>query len=115
MRSEVSRDGYPLPFRSSPRKPTRASSLRAAATSCVGRRCSTALIQWPGSNGKPPSRCDTLLRQVVHACDAPLVVLAPVLVRQRRRAVGVEALDRPQAPGLALLALLLGPDDRLPV
>src|SRR3954468_23182044 len=33
----------------------------------------------------------------------------------RRRAVGVERLDRLQPPGLALLALFLGPDDRLPV
>jgi len=33
----------------------------------------------------------------------------------RRRAVGVERLDRLEAPGLALLALLLGPHDRLPV
>src|SRR5882757_1897249 len=33
----------------------------------------------------------------------------------RRRAVGMERLDRLQAPGLALLALLLGPHDRFPV
>src|ERR1700758_929455 len=37
------------------------------------------------------------------------------LSRNRRRAVGVEGLDRLQAPGLALFALFLGPDDRLPV
>ncbi len=35
--------------------------------------------------------------------------------RKRRGAVGVEGLDGLQAPGLALLALGLGPDDRLPV
>src|SRR3984885_9988588 len=33
----------------------------------------------------------------------------------RRRAVGVKGLDRLQPPRLPLLALLLGPDDRLPV
>src|SRR3954451_2585932 len=33
----------------------------------------------------------------------------------RRRAMGVEGLDGLQPPGLALLALLLGPDNRLPV
>src|SRR3954454_25034144 len=38
-----------------------------------------------------------------------------MLVRQRRRAVGMEAFDRLQAPSLALLALLLRPRDRLPV
>src|SRR6185369_13472214 len=36
-------------------------------------------------------------------------------ISHRRRAVGVERLDRLQAPGLALLAFLLGPHDRLPV
>src|SRR5436190_9848489 len=35
--------------------------------------------------------------------------------RERWRAVGVKALDRLQAPGLTLPALLLGPDDGLPV
>src|SRR5260370_29201582 len=35
--------------------------------------------------------------------------------RNRRRAVGVERLDRLQPPRLALLALFLGPHDRLPV
>ena len=38
-----------------------------------------------------------------------------VLWLHRRRAVGVERLDGLQAPGLALLALVLGPADRLPV
>src|SRR5580704_9973246 len=33
----------------------------------------------------------------------------------RRRAVGVKGLDRLQPPRLTLLALFLGPDDRLPV
>src|SRR5882672_9243654 len=33
----------------------------------------------------------------------------------RRRAVGMKRLDRLQPPRLALPALLLGPDDRLPV
>src|SRR6185369_17910288 len=33
----------------------------------------------------------------------------------RRRSMGVERLDRLQPPGLAFLALFLGPDDRLPV
>src|ERR1700753_1789118 len=41
--------------------------------------------------------------------------IQPELARTRRRPVGVKRLDRLQAPGLALLALLLGPDDRLPV
>src|SRR5215210_5705621 len=53
---------------------------------------------------------NALLRQVVHARHRPGVVLAPVLIGQRGRAVGVEALDGLQAPGLAILALLLGPD-----
>jgi hypothetical protein len=35
--------------------------------------------------------------------------------RDRRRAVGVEALDGLQPPGLALLALGLGPGDGLPI
>jgi polar amino acid transport system substrate-binding protein len=38
-----------------------------------------------------------------------------MLCLDRRRAVGVEGLDRLQAPGLTLLALGLSPDDRLPV
>src|SRR6185436_16801590 len=33
----------------------------------------------------------------------------------RRRPMGMERLDCLQPPGLALLALLLGPDDRLPI
>src|SRR5689334_4409494 len=37
------------------------------------------------------------------------------LTHNRRRAVGVEGLDGLEPPGLALLALFLGPDDRLPV
>src|ERR1700730_15551145 len=36
-------------------------------------------------------------------------------VRDRRRAVGMERLDRFKPPPLALLAFLLGPHDRLPV
>src|SRR5580704_15045623 len=40
---------------------------------------------------------------------------SPRSAGNRRCAVGVEGLDRLQPPGLALLALLLGPDDRLPV
>jgi hypothetical protein len=39
----------------------------------------------------------------------------PMRSSARRRAVGVEALDGLQAPGLALLALGLRPGDRLPV
>jgi hypothetical protein len=56
-------------------------------------------------------RRDPLLRQVVLAGDH----FVPVLVRQRRRAVGMKTLDRLQAPGLPLFALLLRPGDRLPV
>src|ERR1700748_3027220 len=37
------------------------------------------------------------------------------LMRNGRRAVGVKGLDGLQAPALALLALFLGPHDRLPV
>src|SRR6266852_1498767 len=33
----------------------------------------------------------------------------------RRRPMGVERLDRLQSPGLSLLALFLGPHDRLPI
>src|SRR5215475_3510389 len=40
---------------------------------------------------------------------------SPMRRGDRRRAVGVERLDRLEAPGVALLALLLGPHDRLPV
>src|ERR1700722_12059650 len=43
------------------------------------------------------------------------IALPEFLRLDRRRAVGVEGLDCLQAPGLAFLALLLGPDDRLPV
>ena len=42
-------------------------------------------------------------------------MLSASLRCDRRRAVGVERLDRLQPPGLALLAVGLGPDDRLPV
>src|SRR5262245_28208625 len=56
------------------------------------------------------------------AIAAPIMVQCTALKRvplgwslHRRRAVGVERLDCLQPPGLALLALLLGPDDRLPV
>src|SRR5215813_1500970 len=37
------------------------------------------------------------------------------LKHNRRRAVGVEGLDGLQSPRLALLALIFGPDDGLPV
>src|SRR3569832_143475 len=43
------------------------------------------------------------------------VTTAMLLVLHHRRSVGVERLDRLQSPGLALLALFLGPGDRLPV
>src|SRR5690348_6374951 len=46
---------------------------------------------------------------------SPQRQLATKLACNRRGAVGVEGLDRLQPPGLALLALFLGPDDRLPV
>src|SRR5215510_12079290 len=39
----------------------------------------------------------------------------PSLVHHRRRAMRMKRLDRLQSPRLALLALFLGPDDRLPV
>jgi len=48
--------------------------------------------------------------KVVVAIDDPGAHLS-----HRRRAVGMERLDRLQPPRLALLALFLGPDDRLPV
>src|SRR5690606_41058827 len=41
--------------------------------------------------------------------------MGSVSLLHRRRAVRVEGLDRLEPPGLALLALRLGPDDRLPV
>src|SRR5260370_34664722 len=51
----------------------------------------------------------------VRGFAAPPKISQETSALDRRRAVGVEGLDRLQAPGLALLALLLGPDDRLPV
>jgi hypothetical protein len=53
--------------------------------------------------------------------DIRYVVVNPSRITQpnrpshRRRAVGMKRLDRLQPPGLALLALFLGPHDRLPV
>src|SRR6185295_11798409 len=42
-------------------------------------------------------------------------IAPPCTSLHRRRAVGVERGNRPQAPGLALLALGFSPRDRLPV
>src|SRR5665213_1552476 len=42
-------------------------------------------------------------------------VTAFLLFRHRRGAVGMEGLDGLESPRLSLLALLLGPHDRLPV
>jgi len=47
--------------------------------------------------------------------DGGEILKALASLPNRRRAVGMKRLDRLQPPGLALLALFLGPDDRFPV
>src|SRR4051812_43464029 len=48
IRSEVSRDGYPLPCRSSPRKPTRAIPIRASRTACFSLRSGSIALHTIG-------------------------------------------------------------------
>src|SRR5258708_39746255 len=53
---------------------------------------------------------------VMRACGAAFHAAEPrFLPHSRRCAMGMKRLERLQSPRLALLAFLLGPDDRLPV
>ncbi len=54
-------------------------------------------------------------RKSAHLRDDGSRGSAPVNFSHRRGAVGVEGLDGLQPPGLAFLAFLFGPHDRLPV
>src|SRR5271156_2222108 len=72
-------------------------------------------MQRPGSLRAPASTASLKGTAVAIGRFLRRITLLEFLRLDRRSAVGVEGLDRFQAPGLALLALLLGPDDRLPV
>src|SRR4051794_17939266 len=63
-------------------------------------------------NGLGSDARGRLLQPAAAAATAPIPRNSP---SYRRRPMGVERLDGLQPPGLALLALFLGPDDRLPV
>src|SRR6185295_4554113 len=79
-----------------------------------------ALMAFPGI--RPPRTFNSLLPNQMPGFGSFASISArPRYVRlapapsHRRRTVGMKRLDRLQPPRLALLALLLGPHDRLPV
>src|SRR5262245_14117353 len=89
------------------------SGARAGAQVPLSRGCAHAgLIRTAGVHG---SRIASLRSPSGMTSCFSSCVTSMRLALDRRRAVGVERLDRLQSPGLALRALGLGPADRLPV
>src|SRR3954451_22939143 len=99
-----------------------ASLMPALAPACLSVSPSGAenKISQAATRSSPPSRKPNAIAcpaspKPIRETRGVLRRFIGLLVLRVRHAVGVERLDGLQAPSLALLALLFGPGDRLPI